>query len=148
MDAMGYNVWLYKYIAFVVAALFAGLAGGLYAYENRFVSTSVLGVIPAAEAFLMVVLGGTGTLFGPAVGAAIIVLLRNFISGYTDRWMLILGLIYIFVVVVAPNGVLAPFRRRLMKGALTRGSTDAADRPESVEELRRSPGYPAREPDR
>jgi branched-chain amino acid transport system permease protein len=127
MNAMGYNVWLYKYIAFVAAAFFAGVAGGLYAFQNRFVSTSSLGVVPAAEAFLMVVLGGTGTLFGPAFGAAAIVLLRNIISGFTERWTLLLGLVYIAVVMFAPRGVLVLGRDRL-KGIVwhRRGSSESA----------------------
>ncbi len=115
MSSMGYNVWLYRYISFIVAGLFAGLAGSLYAFFNNFVSPTQLGVVPSAEALLMVSLGGAGTLFGPLFGAGVIVLVRNIVSGYTDRWTLILGLIYILVVMVAPNGVLALIRERFRR---------------------------------
>jgi branched-chain amino acid transport system permease protein len=147
MDALGYNVWLYKYVAFILAALFAGVAGGLFAYHNRFVSITVLGIIPAAQAFLMVILGGTGTLFGPALGAALIVVLENVISGYTDRWPLILGLIYIAVVMFAPSGVLVLGRHWWKRGFGAHGTAVAADGQRPVEELRRAQGRPASEPE-
>ncbi len=57
------------------------------------------------ELFLMVILGGPGTLIGPALGAGILVFLRNFISAYTERWLLILGVIYILTILYAPQGL-------------------------------------------
>jgi branched-chain amino acid transport system permease protein len=59
-------------------------------------------VARSAEVLLMVILGGAGTLIGPAIGAALIVLLQNIISGYTERWLIVLGVIYVLVAVVAP----------------------------------------------
>jgi branched-chain amino acid transport system permease protein len=105
MLALGYNVWRYKLAAFVLAATFAGLAGSLYVYYNRFVSPDYLQVVRSAEVLLMVILGGAGTLIGPAVGAALIVLLQNIISGYTERWLIVLGVIYILVALFAPRGL-------------------------------------------
>lgn len=105
MLALGYNVWRYKFVAFVLAAVFAGLAGCLYAYYNRFVSPDYLHVARSAEVLLMVLLGGAGTLAGPAFGAALIVLLENFISAYTERWLLVLGLVYVCVALFAPSGL-------------------------------------------
>ena len=106
MQALGYNVWRYKFAAFIVAAVFAGLAGALYAYYNRFVSPDYLGVFRSAEVLLMVILGGAGTLVGPAIGAAVIVLLENVISAYTERWLIVIGTIYILVALFAPNGII------------------------------------------
>ena len=106
MLALGYDVWLYKYVAFILAALFAGLAGCLYVYYNRFVSPEYLHVILSAEALLMVILGGAGTLAGPAVGAVVIVFLENVISTYTQRWLMILGVIYVVVTLFAPRGLM------------------------------------------
>jgi branched-chain amino acid transport system permease protein len=106
MLALGYHTWRYKYLAFVLAALFAGLAGCLYAYLNRFVSPDFLHVVRSAEVLLMVILGGAGTLVGPALGAALITLLENVISNYTERWLLILGGIYVVVTLFAPRGLL------------------------------------------
>jgi len=105
MAALGYNVQRYRLAAFVLAAIFAGLAGCLYVYYNRFVSPDYLQVVRSAEVLLMVILGGAGTLIGPALGAALIVLLENVISGYTERWLLVLGVIYILVALFAPRGI-------------------------------------------
>lgn len=105
MSALGYDVWRYKYGAFVLAALFAGLAGCLYAYYNRFVSPDYLHVVRSAEALIMVILGGAGTLIGPAIGAATIVFLEDTISSYTEHWLLVLGLIYVAVTLFAPQGI-------------------------------------------
>jgi branched-chain amino acid transport system permease protein len=118
MQALGYNVWRYKFVAFIVAAVFAGLAGALYAYYNRFVSPDYLGVFRSAEVLLMVILGGAGTLIGPAIGAAVIVLLENVISAYTERWLIVIGTIYILVALFAPNGIVGfvrDFRARRAK---------------------------------
>jgi branched-chain amino acid transport system permease protein len=115
MMALGYNVWRYKLVAFVLGATFAGLAGCLYVYYNRFVSPDYLHVARSAEVLLMVILGGAGTLIGPAVGAALIVLLENTISTFTERWLMILGFVYVLVALFTPGGVIgliANFRKR------------------------------------
>jgi branched-chain amino acid transport system permease protein len=111
MRALGYNVWLHKYLAFVLAGLFAGYAGVLWAWYNGFVSPVDVQLVTSVEALLMVALGGPGTLAGPVVGAAIIVFLKNFVSVYTKRWLLILGAVYIGVILFTPRGVLGAFRR-------------------------------------
>ena len=105
MLVLGYDVWRYKLVAFVVAAAFAGLAGCLYVYFNRFVSPDYVHVVRSAEVLLMVIRGGAGTLIGPAVGATLIVLLENLISTYTERWVTVLGIIYVLVALLAPNGI-------------------------------------------
>ena len=110
MLSLGYNVWRYKLAVFVLAATFAGLAGCLYVYYNRFVSPDYLQVVRSAEVLLMVILGGAGTLIGPAIGAALIVLLDNVVSTYTERWLLVLGVIYIAVALFAPRGVVGFLR--------------------------------------
>jgi branched-chain amino acid transport system permease protein len=76
------------------------------------VSPAYLSVIFSAMALIMVILGGAGTLFGPALGSAIIVILENAISSYTERWLLVLGLIYVGVTLFAPNGLLGLLRGR------------------------------------
>lgn len=115
MSALGYNVWGYQYLVFVIAALFAGLAGCLYAYLNRFVGPDYVYVTRSAEALLMVILGGAGTLIGPAIGAGLIILFENVVSTYTERWLLMLGIVYILVTLFAPRGVVGlvqEYRRR------------------------------------
>jgi branched-chain amino acid transport system permease protein len=115
MQSLGYNVWLQKYIAFIVAAMFAGLSGVLLAYYNGFVSPTELHLVTSAEGLIMVILGGAGTLIGPAIGAGIILLVKNFVSGYTEHWMIILGAIYILTVMFAPQGIYRLFKQLLQK---------------------------------
>jgi len=115
MQSLGYNVWLQKYIAFIVAAMFAGLSGVLLAYYNGFVSPTELHLVTSAEGLIMVILGGAGTLIGPAIGAGIILLVKNFVSCYTEHWMIILGAIYIFTVMFAPQGIYRLFKQLLQK---------------------------------
>jgi branched-chain amino acid transport system permease protein len=111
MRALGYNVWLHKYLAFVVAGAFAGFAGVFWAYYNGFVSPVDVHLVTSIETLLMVALGGPGTLAGPALGAVVIVFLKNFASVYTKRWLLILGVVYIGVILGAPRGILGALRR-------------------------------------
>jgi branched-chain amino acid transport system permease protein len=112
MRSLGYNVWLHKYLAFILAAAFAGLAGVLWAYYNGFVSPVEIQLVTSVETLLMVALGGPGTLVGPVLGAGVIVFLKNFVSVYTKRWLLILGGVYIGVILFAPHGILGAIRSK------------------------------------
>ena len=113
MACLGYHVWWHKYVAVLIAGGVAGIAGILFVYYHGFVSPAELSLVLSAEGLLMVILGGAGTLFGPALGAIVVVFLRNLISAYTERWLLILGLIYLLVVLCAPNGIVGAIRARL-----------------------------------
>jgi branched-chain amino acid transport system permease protein len=115
MRILGYNTWLHIYLAYVVAGAFSGVSGILWAYYNGFVSPMDAELTASFEAFLMVILGGPGTLIGPALGAGIIVFLKNFISAYTHRWLLIIGGIYILAILYAPGGVME-LGKQLTKG--------------------------------
>jgi branched-chain amino acid transport system permease protein len=115
MRNLGYNTWLHKYLAYAVAGAFSGLSGLLWAYYNGFVSPMDVELTSSFEAFLMVILGGAGTLVGPAFGAGLIVFLKNFISAYTQRWLLILGAIYVLTILYAPGG-LAEVVKRITRG--------------------------------
>lgn len=116
MQVLGYNVWAYQYVASILAAFFGGAAGILFVYYNGYVGPAYLSVVVSGQVLLMVILGGAGTLLGPALGAGIIVLLENFLSAYTERWLTILGLIYVAVTLFAPRGVLGILRERLSLG--------------------------------
>jgi branched-chain amino acid transport system permease protein len=106
MRVLGYHSWLHKYLSYVVSAAFAGFAGVFWAYFNGFISPFDMDLNASIEIVLMVILGGPGTLIGPALGAGIIVFLKNFISAYTQRWLLILGTIYILTILYAPQGLI------------------------------------------
>jgi branched-chain amino acid transport system permease protein len=111
MRTLGYHVWLHKYIAFVIAGAVGGFAGVLWASYNGFVSPSDMELPVSVEALLAVALGGRGSLVGPALGAGIIVFLENVVSGYTHRWLLILGAVYIVTIVYAPEGIVGALRQ-------------------------------------
>jgi len=105
MKSLGVNTWLHCYLSYVTAGVFASVSGVAWAYYNGFVSPTYLDLTASSELFLMVTLGGPGTLVGPVVGAAAIVLLKNVISAYTQRWLLILGSVYIVTILAAPDGL-------------------------------------------
>jgi branched-chain amino acid transport system permease protein len=108
MRALGYDIWNYKFVISLVAAAFAGLAGELFMYLQNFVSPSALGVAVSAQVLMMIVIGAAGTLFGPLLGAAVFVLLQNVLSTYTDRWLFVIGIVYVLTALYAPRGALAP----------------------------------------
>jgi branched-chain amino acid transport system permease protein len=112
MEVLGYNTWAHKYVAFVLAGTLAGAAGVLFVFYNGFVSPADLSVVVSATGLIMVILGGAGTLLGPTVGSGVIVFLENAISARTQRWLLVLGLIYVGVSLFAPAGILGLLRAR------------------------------------
>jgi branched-chain amino acid transport system permease protein len=106
MKALGYNTWLHKYLVYVLAAAFAGVAGALYAYYNSFINPDTVTLAQSATFVLMVILGGVGTLWGALIGAGIIDLLRNQLGLYTDRWPTVMGAVFVLVVLFARDGLL------------------------------------------
>jgi branched-chain amino acid transport system permease protein len=114
MNALGYHVWLIRFLAFLLSAAWTAVAGVLYLYYNQFVSPQAVALTASAEALLMVIAGGTGTLFGPVVGAALVVIVKNVASGYIERWNFLLGAIFVVIVVFMPEG-LVPGTARLVR---------------------------------
>lgn len=112
MAALGYNVWLYKFLSFVISAGFCGFAGVIFVFYKGFVSPEAVSIVVSAEIMLMVIVGGAGTLAGPVLGAFIVVYMGHVVSSYTDRWMTILGLLYIVVILFAPNGIVRAVGKR------------------------------------
>lgn len=151
MATLGYDVALHKFLSFMVAGLFAGFAGALYVFHVNFVSPSAVEFARSAEGILMVILGGAGTLFGPAVGSLVVTFTRHQISLYTDRWLIILGGIYVVTILAAPDG-LAGGARRLWARLAREGLVGRTPRPSGAEaparkEVGANPGQ-AREEDR
>jgi branched-chain amino acid transport system permease protein len=105
MKSMGYNTMFYKNLAFVIAGGLGGAAGCLYTYFNSFVSPSDVYWTMSGSVLIMVLVGGAGTMLGPVLGAAFIVILETIISSYIDLWMLIIGTIFILFVIFAPKGI-------------------------------------------
>ena len=113
MEAVGYAVNRYKLLAFVIAGTVAGVAGSLYTQLVGSITPDAFLWTTSGEALLMVIIGGTGTLAGPMLGAAAFILLQSLVSSYTERWMLILGLTFILLVLFAPGGVVGALRGRV-----------------------------------
>ncbi len=106
MKSLGYNTPLHIFLAFTVMSAFAGVAGAMFALFNGFVSPTTIALPQSAELLLMVILGGSGSFSGPAIGAALVIFIQNYVSLYTDRWSMILGLFFVLTVIVAPKGIM------------------------------------------
>jgi branched-chain amino acid transport system permease protein len=117
MNALGYHVWMIRLLAFLFSGFWSGVAGLLYLYYNQFVSPQAVALTASAEALLMVIAGGTATLLGPIAGAALVVIMKNVVSAYIERWNFVLGAIFVVIVVFMPEG-LVPGARRLGRWAL------------------------------
>jgi branched-chain amino acid transport system permease protein len=117
MTALGYNVWLIRFLAFLFSGFWSGAAGLLFVYYNQFVSPHILTLTTSAEALLMVISGGTGTLLGPIAGAALVVIMKNVVSAYIERWNLVLGAIFVAIIIFMPEG-LVPGSIRLWRRGL------------------------------
>ena len=106
MNALGYNVWLIRFLAFLFSGFWTGVAGLLFVYYNQFISPQVMALQTSAEILLMVISGGTATLLGPIAGAAIVVIMKNVASAYIERWNLVLGVIFVLIISFMPDGLI------------------------------------------
>jgi branched-chain amino acid transport system permease protein len=105
MTALGYHVWMIRFWAFMFSGLLSAIAGILFVYYNQFISPQALALTASAESLLMVISGGAGTLLGPVVGAALVVIVKNVVSAYVERWNFMLGAIFVAIVVFMPEGI-------------------------------------------
>ena len=112
--AIGYAVERYKIVAVMLSGLFAGLAGVLYAIQNRFAAPDFVYFVVSGEAVIFNVMGGIGTLVGPIAGAAFYLLLRELFSRFlTEYYLIPVGIIFIAMIIFLPQGLLGFMRRRL-----------------------------------
>lgn len=103
--AVGIAAWKYKLFAFVVSAMYAGLGGALYAHFQGFINPEIFGVAQSLDAILAVILGGAGTIAGPAIGAFLVVFLPELLR-FADSFRLILyGLILVLATIFMPTGI-------------------------------------------
>jgi len=103
--SLGYNTRLYKIAVVALSFALGGLAGALYAPFAGFANTELLFWLFSGQVLIMVIVGGQGTLLGPILGAAFFILLEHVLSGYTESWALVFGLIFIGFVMFAPQGI-------------------------------------------
>lgn len=129
MTALGYHVWLIRFMAILFSGLFSGVAGLLFLYYHLYVSPHVLWLPSSAEVLLMVIAGGSGTLLGPIVGAGLVVIMKTVASAYIERWNLVLGAIFVTIVIFMPEGIV-PGTRRLWRWGWSLLSAPAATKDE------------------
>ena len=112
--AIGYHVERYKIVAVLLSGLFAGLAGVLYAVQNKFAAPDFVLFLISGEVVIFNVMGGMGTLVGPLAGAAFFLLLREAFSRFfTEYYLIPVGIIFTLMVIFLPQGLLGFLRRRL-----------------------------------
>jgi len=120
MRMLGYNTWLHKYIAFVIAGGCGGIAGVLWAHLTGIVSPEDVFLTTSVDALLVVVLGGPGTLVGAALGTTVVVFLREYLSTLVPWWQYVLGSVYVLTILYLPEGMMglpARLRRRRQQEA-------------------------------
>jgi branched-chain amino acid transport system permease protein len=111
MRSLGYDVGRHLYVAFVLSGVIASVAGVLYVYFNRFINP-VAGSFPVSvEAVLMAIVGGSGTILGPFLGSGLILVLRNWVSGFFHYYTAVLGIVFIVTVLWAPQGIMGLIAR-------------------------------------
>lgn len=137
MRALGFNVPMIQWASFVYAGFWGGVSGILYAQYHQFVSPQVLHLTTSAETLLMVIAGGAGTLTGPLVGAALVLLLKNVASIYITRWVFLLGATFVVIVLFMPDGIV-PWITRVRRKLINRfGATPKpSSRPAMVKDSR------------
>ena len=112
--AIGYHIERYKSVAVMLSGLFAGLAGVLYALQNKFAAPDFVFFVVSGEVVIFNVIGGMGTLVGPVAGAAFFFLLREgFSRFFTEYYLIPVGIIFILMVIFVPQGLLGFLKRRL-----------------------------------
>jgi branched-chain amino acid transport system permease protein len=92
-------------LSFTIAGAIAGLAGGLYAIFNGFISSDAVYWTASGDILIMTMLGGAGTLIGPAIGATIFLLMKNVVSSYSEHWLAVIGVTFICCVMFFPGGL-------------------------------------------
>jgi branched-chain amino acid transport system permease protein len=112
LEAIGISTYQYKLTAFVIAGIGAGLAGALMANFSKFVSPDMLHWSQSGELMIMVIVGGSGTVLGPAVGAILFIGLVTFLTGWTEHWQFILGPILIVIALFTSGGILSRLQKR------------------------------------
>src|SRR5258708_3415335 len=119
MKILGYNTWLHKYIAFIIAGAFGGLSGVLWAHTAGIVSPENVVLTTSVDALLMAVLGGAGTLVGGVMGTFIVFGLREFLSTLVPWWQYVLGVVYVATILYLPTGLMGiPERLRQRRSKL------------------------------
>jgi len=128
MKILGYNTWLHKYIAFIIAGAFGGLSGVLWAHTAGIVSPENVVLTTSVDALLMAVLGGAGTLVGGVIGSFIVFGLREYLSTLVPWWQYVLGAVYVLTILYLPTGLMGiPERIRQRRSTTERKVEDSKE---------------------
>ncbi len=103
--AVGYNITLYKLVAFIISGFFTGLAGGLFALFMKMVPITAIDLLTSTDFIIMTLLGGTGSLYGPVIGALVTKVASEILSELWARWLFILGVIFVGFVLFMRGGI-------------------------------------------
>ena len=115
MSALGHDVGMIRWVTFVYAGFWGAVSGLLFVYYHKYIHPVSLSLTNSAEGLLAVIAGGSGTLGGPIVGAAIVMILKNYVSTYIERWNMLLGFVFVVIVIFMPDGVVPGSRRLLLR---------------------------------
>lgn len=128
MKFLGYNTNVSRLILFTFTGAMAGLAGAFYTLHFQFCSQSAISIDMTTTVLLMTFVGGTGTFWGPMLGALVYIILQNYLSDITNRWPLFMGLIFVFMVLFIPGGLTQIIQsiRNLFTGKANTGRPKAA----------------------
>ncbi len=136
VGALGVAAWKYKLFAFVVSAMFAGLGGALYAHYQSFINPEVFGVAQSLDAILAVIVGGSGTLAGPVIGAFIVVFLPEYLRFADSFRLIIYGLLLVLATIFMPRGIVGLTQELVAR--MTSGKTRRASVLDAQETAERS----------
>jgi branched-chain amino acid transport system permease protein len=109
---VGLNPYLIRLTSFIIAGFLAGVSGALFALFSRYASAQYMFWTVSGEAVIWTIVGGTGTLFGPAIGAALLILVREELSIYWEHYLIAVGVIVILVVTFVPKGIVGSLQAR------------------------------------
>ena len=111
MSTLGHSVGLIRWITFVYAGFWGAVSGLLFVYYHKYIHPESFALASSAEGLLAVIAGGSGTLAGPIVGAGIVMILKNYVSAYVERWNMLLGFVFVVIVLFMPDGIVPGLRR-------------------------------------
>jgi branched-chain amino acid transport system permease protein len=126
MATLGYDVWRIRWLTFTLSGFLGGAGGLMYVYYPQFISPHSLSLASSAEMLLMVIAGGPGTIAGPIVGAGLVVLLKNVVSAYVERWIMLLGFVFVLIVMFVPGGLVPGLKQAALRWRARRPRPEAA----------------------
>ncbi|WP_431280750.1 branched-chain amino acid ABC transporter permease [Humitalea sp. 24SJ18S-53] len=116
MSALGYSLFAVRFRALLLAGGMAGAAGALFPFVNLYVGPQSVHWTQSAAMVVMLVIGGIGSLWGAFIGCAVYLGIQTYLSAYTDRWQLFVGLVFVLTVLLLPNGIASGLR--ILRGRL------------------------------